>query len=404
MNTQKDEKWLDDQILSSIDSARVGFDPDKWKQKYPEEVQMLESRASRQTSPGRAAISTQIWRIIMKNRITKFAAAAVIIAGVCLGLYFIGGPDMAGVAWAELVQRVEQSHDEYMKQILSAVEEKDIAKIEFYADTLSEFWQNLGWLAETKLHPERRDRIFADIAMAKAHYDESSDDSDQMGVGLFLEYESQFSSWLGNIVDVAWIKETVHVCKQLEEYAEEIREPGRHPELDFSYAEHCMPSFITYCQWFEQLPWDNPAQHVTPVMHLTGIERDLNIARLEMEARQIRGVARFVKRCVQQAQKNVLDVDKKTAPSRTKKQRELCRQLSRRIDELCALIIYAEIARQDLLEETFSQGKHKRGQRYDQVLTTEFGNKGPFADYYIERIDQSLDLCRQLFEELEPRQ
>jgi len=187
----------------------------------------------------------------------------------------------------------------------------------------------------------------------------------------------------------------------MEEYAEEIRDGAMHSELDFSYVEHCMPSFVTYCEWFERLPWDNPEQYMSPAMLLTGIQRDLNIARREIETLQIRDVARFVKRCVEQAQKNVLDLDKKTVSSRTKKQRDLCRQLTRRIDELYALITYAEIATQDLLEQLIKQNQYKHGERYDQVLTEEFGNKGPFADYYIERIDQSLDLCKQLSAELE---
>ena len=140
---------------------------------------------------------------------------------------------------------------------------------------------------------------------------------------------------------------------------------------------------------------------MTPAMLLTGIQRDLKIARLEIETMELRPIIMFVKRCVQQAQKNVLDLDKKTASSRTKKQRNLCRQLTRRIEELCALITYAEIARQDLIEQVIKQNRLNREERYHQVLTKEFGNKGPFADYYIERIDQSLDLCEELLEEFE---
>ena len=49
-----------------------------------------------------------IWRTIMKSRITRLAAAAVIIAGILLGLNFLGGPDMTSVAWAEVVENVEQ--------------------------------------------------------------------------------------------------------------------------------------------------------------------------------------------------------------------------------------------------------------------------------------------------------
>ncbi|MCK4627444.1 MAG: hypothetical protein KAT56_00500 [Sedimentisphaerales bacterium] len=45
----------------------------------------------------------------MKSRITKIAAAAIIIVGVFLGIVFMGGPDMASVSWAEVAQKVEQA-------------------------------------------------------------------------------------------------------------------------------------------------------------------------------------------------------------------------------------------------------------------------------------------------------
>ena len=142
---------------------------------------------------------------------------------------------------------------------------------------------------------------------------------------------------------------------------------------------------------------------MTSAMLLTRIQRDLKIARREMETLELRGGIPFIKRCVQQSQKNVLDLDKKTKPGRTKKQRNLCRHLTRRIDELCALIIYAEVTRQDFIEQLVDQNhQFNNSERYDQVLTEEFGNKGSFADYYIDRIDQSLDLCEQLLAELEP--
>ena len=46
-----------------------------------------------------------LWRMIMKNRMAKLAAAAVII-GVLAGLHFFGGPHVASVAWGELADRV----------------------------------------------------------------------------------------------------------------------------------------------------------------------------------------------------------------------------------------------------------------------------------------------------------
>lgn len=49
------------------------------------------------------------WRTIMQSKVTKFAAAAVLILGVFLGLYALGiSPDGSSVAWASLAQHVEQ--------------------------------------------------------------------------------------------------------------------------------------------------------------------------------------------------------------------------------------------------------------------------------------------------------
>ncbi len=49
-----------------------------------------------------------LWEHIMKSRIIKIAAAAIIIISVLFGLQFIGGPDMASVAWGKVVENVEQ--------------------------------------------------------------------------------------------------------------------------------------------------------------------------------------------------------------------------------------------------------------------------------------------------------
>jgi len=220
----------------------------------------------------------------------------------------------------------------------------------------------------------------------------------------FIKYAENFIAWMDGIEDVAWINEIIHVSRQMEEYAEEIRLPGRHPEIEFSYAEYCLPSFAKYCEWFEQLPWDNPEQVMTPTMLLAGIQRDLEIAQREMKTLETLGVIPFIKRSVRQAKKNVMDMDKKTASSSIK-QRKLWGKLSRRIEELNALITYADIMNQDSFEQAVSQNQHKKGVRYDyQLLTEDFGNKGPFADYYIRQIDKALSLCDQLHAEFEQTQ
>lgn len=45
MNEQKDEKRLDEVIFRAIGSGSCRFDAKRWKEKYAEEFQLLQSRA-----------------------------------------------------------------------------------------------------------------------------------------------------------------------------------------------------------------------------------------------------------------------------------------------------------------------------------------------------------------------
>ncbi len=83
MSRKKDEKWLDELISRTIDSRKPEFDAEKWKQKYPEEFQMLQSM-SKQDSRAR---QPSIWRTVRQSPITKLAAAAVII--VAIGFFIV---------------------------------------------------------------------------------------------------------------------------------------------------------------------------------------------------------------------------------------------------------------------------------------------------------------------------
>ena len=69
-----------------------------------EVVEAFEKSKTKKTS----AIEQNIGRIIMKSKITKIAAAAVIIVAVILGLTITGGPEIASVTWAEVIEKVEQ--------------------------------------------------------------------------------------------------------------------------------------------------------------------------------------------------------------------------------------------------------------------------------------------------------
>jgi hypothetical protein len=83
MNKQ-DDKLLDELISRTINTTKPEFDSEKWKQKFPKELKMLISRAEK-TSP--AAVRLQN---ILKNPITKLAAAALIILAIGFLMVHLG--------------------------------------------------------------------------------------------------------------------------------------------------------------------------------------------------------------------------------------------------------------------------------------------------------------------------
>ena len=83
MNEQKDEKWLDELISQTINTTKPEFDAEQWKQKYPEEFQLLKSRA--QQEPSR--IRPSLWKRVVHSRLVKVAAAAAIIIAIGLLMF-----------------------------------------------------------------------------------------------------------------------------------------------------------------------------------------------------------------------------------------------------------------------------------------------------------------------------
>jgi len=87
MKKEENEKWLDELISRVINEGEPQFDAEKWKQKYPEEFQLLKSRAAQASTQ-----QVSIWTAAFQSRITKLAAAAVII--IAVGLFLVHrGPD-----------------------------------------------------------------------------------------------------------------------------------------------------------------------------------------------------------------------------------------------------------------------------------------------------------------------
>ncbi|MHC4618010.1 MAG: FecR domain-containing protein [Planctomycetota bacterium] len=286
-----------------------------------------------------------------------------------------------------------ETHDQYLQELFPALSANDGAKVASCANRLSELWQWVGRMTEVKLRPRFQAELYESIKMAreKGIRDER----------IFLENADELMSWVDKIEDVGWINEIAHVCKQVEEYAEEIRDGGRSSKLGFSYVEHCLPGFLTYCEWFKRLPWDNPAEKMTSDDLLLGIERDLEVARREILYPENRDAGRFIKRSVQQVQKNVLEVRKRVEEDQTANEArvKMCGRLNTMTRNLSDLVTYAALASWEMQQTD----KIESYEAFRQLLKRDFAGRGALGDLLIKEIEESLDLCAKLLESVDPK-
>jgi len=87
MKEEKDEKWLDEIISQVINTTKPQFDAEEWKQKYPEEFQLLKSRATQASTR-----QESIWRAVFQRRIPRLAAAAVLLIALGYGMALLTVP------------------------------------------------------------------------------------------------------------------------------------------------------------------------------------------------------------------------------------------------------------------------------------------------------------------------
>jgi hypothetical protein len=81
MSEEKNDKWLEKIISKTINTTKPQFDAEKWKKKFPDEMQTLQSRTVKKSTNSIQKIK------IFKSPIAKLAAAAVII--FVIGLFLI---------------------------------------------------------------------------------------------------------------------------------------------------------------------------------------------------------------------------------------------------------------------------------------------------------------------------
>jgi hypothetical protein len=103
MNERKNDKSLEELIWRTVGGKILEFDFDRWKASHREEIEDFSMRRRRIST---SAVYHDMWRTIMKSRIAKLTAAAVIIFGVFVVMNSTGAPDLANTAWAQVTRQV----------------------------------------------------------------------------------------------------------------------------------------------------------------------------------------------------------------------------------------------------------------------------------------------------------
>jgi hypothetical protein len=107
MNADKNNKKFDELISKAIGRDKPKFDFNKWKQNHKKEIQIYKSQTTKQKVSCSVRVF-EIGRIIMKSRISKIAAALVIIMSVVAGVHFLGSTE--SLAWADVVRPILTAH------------------------------------------------------------------------------------------------------------------------------------------------------------------------------------------------------------------------------------------------------------------------------------------------------
>ncbi len=91
-----------DDIQKFFKGATISTNPQKDKAVLDNVLKAAEKEVNIKPAP----TGRNIWRTIMKTKMTKLVTAAVVIIAVLLGLEFIGGPSTTGVAFAEVLEYI----------------------------------------------------------------------------------------------------------------------------------------------------------------------------------------------------------------------------------------------------------------------------------------------------------
>ena len=98
-----------DKIKMSLSEVGRSFKPqpdfEKWCRENPKAIDALKLQAEKNKKESNL-LERQLWRTIMKSKLTKLAAAAVIIIAAVIGLNFLGVIGKSNIAWSDVIKPI----------------------------------------------------------------------------------------------------------------------------------------------------------------------------------------------------------------------------------------------------------------------------------------------------------
>ncbi len=107
MNPNGNKKPLDELVSKTIAGKILEFDFKKWKEQHQMDIHKFKTNPRNHKAPSQTPINT--WRIIMKSKITKLAAAAVIIIVIVTAISHLGvSIDGTSIAFGDMVEAMQE--------------------------------------------------------------------------------------------------------------------------------------------------------------------------------------------------------------------------------------------------------------------------------------------------------
>lgn len=108
MKPSENEPPIDKLISNCVGRNRLEFNFAEWKLDHTDAIRAFQETI-KQNQTSQALAKPIPWRTIMRHKFLRYSVAALVMISLWAGITFFGGaPDMATVAWADIVDRVQQ--------------------------------------------------------------------------------------------------------------------------------------------------------------------------------------------------------------------------------------------------------------------------------------------------------